>query len=105
MNGQADELIGQHSAATESGSAVVVVGDGDAGSRSHIVVGLIVEKADSPGVMVSLQMTADLVIAIPQAVWKEPAFGVQQQARGLDGATRNHNNVRELLLQTALSLK
>ncbi len=93
VNGQADELVGQHAAAAETRSAVVVVGDGDAGAGADVVVGFEVEVADGAGVVMALQIAADLVVAIAEAVGKQAALGVQQQARRLDGAGRDDDDV------------
>ena len=68
VNRQADELVGQHAAAAQAGSAVVVVADGDAGAGADVVVGFEVEVADRAGVVVALQIAAHLVVAIAQPV-------------------------------------
>ncbi|MDR3455039.1 MAG: hypothetical protein P4L96_19925, partial [Rhodoferax sp.] len=60
MDGQADELVGQHATAGKAGRAVVVVGDGDAGAGADVVVGVEVKVAGCAGVVVALQMTAHL---------------------------------------------
>ena len=73
VDGKADEFVGKHAAAAETGSAVVVIHDGDAGARAHIVIGLEVEVADGAGVVVALQVAADLVVAIAEAAGKETA--------------------------------
>ncbi len=52
---------------------MVVVRDGDAGAGAHVVVGLKVEVADGAGVVMPLQMAADLVVAIAETVGKKPA--------------------------------
>ena len=49
----------------------------------------------------ALQVAADLVVAVAEAVGKEAAFGVEQQARGLGGAAGDDNDVGRLLLQVA----
>ena len=84
VNRQADEFVGQHAAAAEPGRAVVVIHDRDARAGTNIVVGFEIEVADRAGVVMSLQMAADLVVAIAEAVGKQPAARVQQQARGFD---------------------
>ena len=86
VNRQANEFVGQHAPAAQAGRAVVVIADGDAGARADVVIGLEVEVAHRAGVVVALQIAADLVVAIPQPVGKQPAFRIQQQARGLRGA-------------------
>ena len=70
MDGKADEFVGEHAAAAEAGRAVVVIHDGDAGAGADIVIGFEIEVADGAGVVVSLQMAADLVVAIAEAVGK-----------------------------------
>ena len=102
MNGQADELVGQHAAADKAGCAVVVVADGDAGAGANVVVGFEVEVADGAGVVVALQVAAHLVVAIAEAVGKQAAFRVEQQARGLDGAGGDDDEIGRLLLQMAV---
>ncbi len=85
VDGKADEFVGEHAAAAEAGRAVVVIHDGDAGAGADVVVGFEIEVADGAGVVVSLQVAANLVVAIAEAVGKEAAAGIEQQARGLDG--------------------
>ena len=86
VDGKADEFVGQHAAAAQAGRAVVVIHDGDAGAGTHVVVGFEIEVADGAGVVMALQVAADLVVAIAEAVGKEAAARIQQQARRFDGA-------------------
>ena len=105
VDGQADEFVGKHAAAAQAGSSVVVIHDGDAGAGADVVVGFIIEIADGAGVVMALQVAAHLVVAIAQAIGKKAALGVQQQARGLDGAGGDDDDVGELFLQVAASSK
>ena len=84
MDGQADEFVGEHAAAAEAGRAVVVVHDGNAGAGTDVVVGFEVEVADGAGVVMALQVAADLVVAVAEAIGKKAAARVEQQARGFD---------------------
>ena len=59
---------------------MVIVGYRDARAGSHIIVGIKVEEANGPCVVVALQMTPNLVVAISYPVRKEAAFGIQKQA-------------------------
>ncbi len=68
----------------------------------NIVIGIEIEVADGAGVVVALQVAADLVVAIAEAVGKEAAAGVEQQARGFDGAAGDDDDVGELLLQVTV---
>ena len=101
MYRQADELVGEHAAATEAGCSVVVVGDGDAGTGTNVVVCFEIEVADGAGVVMSLQVATDLVVAVAEAVGKEAAARVEQQARGLDGTGGDDDDVGGLLLKVA----
>ena len=74
VNRQPDEFVGQHASAAQPRSAVVVVADRDARARPHIVVGLKVEVTRRAGVVVALQIAAHLIVAISQAIGKQPAF-------------------------------
>ena len=69
---------------TKPGIAVVEIADGDGRAGPEVVVGFVVEQADGAGVGVALQISADPVVAIAQSVGEQPAFGIQQQARGFD---------------------
>ena len=91
--------------AAQAGSAVVVIADGDAGAGTHIVVSIEIEVADGACVVVALQIAADLVVPISQAVRKEAAFGIQQQARRFNGAGGDNDNVGKLLLQMAIGIE
>ncbi len=84
VDGQADEFVGKHASAAETGRAVVVVHDGDAGAGADVVVGLEVEVADGAGVVMALQIAADLVVTIAETVWEEAAARVEQQAGGFN---------------------
>ena len=105
MNRQADKLIGQHSPAAQAGSSVVVVADGNAGAGACIVVGIEVEVAVCAGVVMALQVSAHLVVAISQPFGKDAAFGIQEQACGLHGSARDHHDIGELLLHAAVRVK
>ena len=49
-------------------------------------------------------MAADLVVAIAQAVGKQPALRIQQQPRRFDGAARHDHDVGELFLPAAVGI-
>ena len=102
---EANEFVGQHAAAAQSWSAVVVIADGDAGAGSNVVVGLEIEITDCPGVMMALQIAAHLVVTVAEAVGKEAAFRVEQQARRLDGTAGDDDEIGKLLLQMAVAFE
>ena len=77
VDGQTNKFVGQHSTAAETGCAVVVIGDGDAGTGSNVVIGFEIEIADSTGVVVALQISPDLVVAISDPSREQAALGVQ----------------------------
>src|SRR6476646_10017453 len=63
----------------------------DGGSGTHQVVDRIVEGADGAAVEVSLQMAADLVVAVAQAIGLPVAAAVQQESGRLDGPVLGEN--------------
>ena len=52
---------------------MVVVHDGNAGAGTDVVVGLEIEVADRARVVMSLQVSAYLVVAIAETLGKESA--------------------------------
>ena len=70
---QADELVGQHAAAAQPGVAVVEIADRDRRAGADVVVDLLFEEPRRAGVRVSLQVAADPVDAVAEAVRKQPA--------------------------------
>ena len=74
VDGKANELVSQNAASAQTRSTVAVIGDGDARARTHIVVSIEVEEPDGAGIVVPLQVAANLVVAISQAVRKKPAL-------------------------------
>ena len=105
MDGQADKLVGQHAAAAQAGRAVVVIADGDVGARTDVVVGVVVKVTERAGVLVALQIAAHLVVAVTEAVGKQAALGVQQQASRLHGAAGDDDDVGKLLLQMTVGIE
>ena len=102
VNRQANELVGQHAASIQARRPVVIVADGNAGTRAYIVVGVEVEVADRACVMVPLQVAPDLVVAIAKPLRKQAALGVEQQTRRLHGTSRNYYQIGKLLLEMAI---
>src|SRR6478609_8593653 len=82
------EVVGDHPAADQAVVAVSEVVRGDGGSGTHQVVDGIVEDADRAAVEVSLQVAADLVVGVTEAVGLPVAAAVQQEPGRLDGPRR-----------------
>ena len=61
---------------------MVVVADRDAGAGAEIVVDVLFETPDRPGVRVALHVPPDPVEAIAEAVRSKLVLRVEQQPRG-----------------------
>ena len=85
-----DEVVGEHRTTDDAGVPVIKLrrGDGDAGAEEgRFDVGR--EEAVGDGISVALDMAAEVVAVVAQAVGLKRRRGEQQQARGLDGAAGN----------------
>src|SRR5208283_2316178 len=102
---QANEFVGEHGAAAQAGIAVVVIADGDVGARADVVVGVEIEQARSAGIGMALKVAANPVEAIAEAIRKEFAFGIEEEARGFDGSTGDDNEIGGLLLKTVVGVE
>ena len=60
---------------------MVVVGDGDVGAGPDVVIRIEIEISDRAGVVMALEISADLVVAISNARREQAALRVQQEAR------------------------
>ena len=63
---------------------MVVIADGDLRAGTDVVVDLRSNSPDGAGVGVALQIAAHPVVAVAEAVRKQLALGIQQQARRFD---------------------
>ena len=74
--------------------AVVVVAGGDAHARAVHVDDRFVEQAEGAGEAVALEMAADLVVAVADAVGVRGAAAGEQEPGGLDGTARRRRRRR-----------
>ena len=103
--GQAAEFVGQQHPADETGISVVEIADGNFGARPEVVVNVVIEQTERAAVGVALKIASDPVKAIAESLGKQRAAGVEQQARGFDGAAGDHHQVGGLRLPAVVGVK